>query len=102
MRNQPSCFATFSLTAAALLMSSMIGCQSSQIGPNDVTFNSVKGNLTPELVTLSDSQNDVDRDIAVNFNQNLRMFWDDMGYVWMTDRPSSLSNYPVVTTTGQP
>ncbi len=102
MRNQPSCFATFSLTAAALLMSSMIGCQPSQIGPNDVTFNSVKGNLTPELVTLSDSQNDVDRDIAVNFNQNLRMFWDDMGYVWMTDRPSSLSNYPVVTTTGQP
>ena len=38
----------------------------------------------------------------MNFNQNLRMFWDDMGYVWMTDRASSLSSYPIIDTAGNP
>ncbi|MSR41839.1 MAG: hypothetical protein EXS10_08075 [Phycisphaerales bacterium] len=99
MRTRTHCLTTLSLAAAALVVTTMTGCQSN---PNDVSFNSVKGDLTPELFNVSESPYDVDRNVAMNFNQNLRMFWDDMGYVWMTDRPSSLSNYPIIDTGGQP
>jgi hypothetical protein len=83
----------FLLIAAA----SVTGCQSN---PNDVSFNTVKGNLTPELQTLDESNQDVDRDLAVNFNQDFRMFWSDLGRAFYTDRPSYLSPMPVVATGG--
>jgi hypothetical protein len=99
MRTRLTCLTTLSLAAAALVVTSMTGCKSD---PNDVSFNSVKGDLTPELFSVAESPEDVDRDVAMNFNQNLRMFWDDMGYVWMTDRASSLSSYPIIDTAGNP
>jgi hypothetical protein len=71
----------FLLIAAA----SVTGCQSN---PNDVSFNTVKGNLTPELQTLDES------------NQDFRMFWSDLGRAFYTDRPSYLSPMPVVATGG--
>ena len=83
----------FFLIAAA----SVTGCQSN---PNDVSFNTVKGNLTPELQTLDETSQDVDRDLAVNFNQDFRMFWSDLGRAFYTDRPSYLSPMPVVATGG--
>ena len=83
----------FLLIAAA----SVTGCQSN---PNDVSFNTVKGNLTPELQTLDETSQDVDRDLAVNFNQDFRMFWSDLGRAFYTDRPSYLSPMPVVATGG--
>ncbi len=78
-----------------LAAASVTGCQSN---PNDVSFNTVKGNLTPELQTLDESNQDVDRNLAVNFNQDFRMFWSDLGRAFYTDRPSYLSPMPVVAT----
>ena len=83
----------------AVLGISLVGCQPK---PDDVSFNAVKGNLTPELQTLDESNQDVDRNLAVNFNQDLRMFWMDVGRTFYTDRPSYLSPMPVVATGGQP
>lgn len=81
-----------------LVGASVTGCKPN---PNDVSFNTVKGNLTPELETLDESNQDVDRNLAVNFNQDLRMFWMDVGRTFYTDRPSYLSPMPVVATGGQ-
>lgn len=87
------------IPAFLLLASAAIaGCKSN---PNDVSFNTVKGNLTPELQTLDETNQDVDRNLAVNFNQDLRMFWMDLGRTFYTDRPSYLSPMPVVATGGQ-
>ncbi len=85
------------LAPALLLL--VVACQPK---PDDVSFNTVKGNLTPELQTLDETNQDVDRNLAVNFNQDLRMFWMDLGRTFYTDRPSYLSPMPVVATGGQP
>jgi len=85
------------LPPAVLLLAAatLTGCQSN---PEDVSFKTVKGNLTPELQTLDESNDDVDRNLAVNFNQDLRMFWSDLGRTFYTDRPSYLTPMPVVAT----
>jgi len=81
-----------------LAVASLAGCQSS---PDDVRFNAVRANLTPEMQTLDESNADVKRNLAVNFNQDLRMFWMDVGRTLYTDRPSYLRPMPVVATGGQ-
>jgi hypothetical protein len=82
-----------------LVGASLVGCQSN---PTDPSYNMVKRNLTPELQTLSESSTDVDRNLSVNFNQDLRMISSDLGRAFYTDRPSYLSPMPVVATGGQP
>ena len=67
------------------------GCVDNRVGLHDVT---------PEMSTLSQTYNDVDIDLAMVDNQNNRMFEDDLGRVWYTNRPSRLSPLPVVNTTG--
>ncbi len=75
------------------------GCQSD---PNDVSFDAIKRDLTPEMMTLTERPIDVERNMAVTGNQNLRSFWNDLGRMWMTDHPSTLSPYNVYSTSGQP
>ena len=83
--------------AAGLMMTG--GCKSSK---DYYSYNSIKGNLTPELQGLTERQVDIDRNIAVNQNVDLRLFWGDLGRVWMTDNPSTLSPYWTMSTSGQP
>ena len=75
------------------------GCKSSK---DYYSYNSIKGNLTPELQGLTERQVDIDRNIAVNQNVDLRLFWGDLGRVWLTDNPSILSPYWTISTSGQP
>ena len=70
--------------------------------PNDVSFGSVKSNLTPELRGVAERPSDIDRNMAVVGNQNLRMFWGDLGRLFLFDQPSMLSPYNITNTTGQP
>ncbi len=78
----------------------MNGCSSSN--PNDVSFNAIKGDLTPHIMGLTERDVDVELNMAVISNQNLRMFWGDLGRVWFFDRPSRLSPYDIISTGGQP
>ena len=78
----------------------MNGCSSSN--PNDVSFNAIKSDLTPHIMGLSERDVDVELNMAVIINQNLRMFWGDLGRVWFFDRPSRLSPYDIISTGGQP
>ncbi|MDP6693718.1 MAG: hypothetical protein QF444_05260 [Phycisphaerales bacterium] len=59
-------------------------------------------NVTPSMDTLSQTYSETDVDLAMTDNQNLRMAQEDLGRVWYTNKPSSLSPYPVVNTTGNP
>lgn len=62
----------------------------------------VMRNPTPELMGMSERPIDVERNMAVVGNQNLRMMWGDLGRVWLFDQPSQLSPWNTVSTSGQP
>ncbi|HMN95185.1 MAG TPA: hypothetical protein PKC43_02360 [Phycisphaerales bacterium] len=74
------------------------GCQSD---PNAVSFNSIKRDITPEMMTLTERPVDVDRNIAMNWNQNLRGAWMDLGRAMYWDQPSMLSPHGPIETSGQ-
>jgi predicted small lipoprotein YifL len=71
-------------------------------GIYDVSFEAIKNNPTPELSGMNERDMDVQRNMLVNANQTTRMFWSDLGRMWLADEPSPLSPYPVVNTTGNP
>ncbi|MCA9285101.1 MAG: hypothetical protein KDA22_07810 [Phycisphaerales bacterium] len=84
---------------ATVITTGIIGCESD---PNPVSFNNIKSDLTPELMTMSERPSDVDRNMAVVGNINIRNMWNDLGRMWMFDRPSILSPYPVYGPSGIP
>lgn len=84
------------LTACVLFAG---GCKSKQ---DHYSYRAISKNLTPELQGISERPLDVDRNIAVVENVNWRLFWGDLGRVWYMDRPSILSPFPTVSTSGQP
>ena len=79
----------------------LVGC-SSHSNPYDVSFDAIRGDLTPELQAMTDRRVDEQRNWAVANNQNKRMFYDDLGRAFYTDHPSRLSPYPVTYTSGNP
>jgi predicted dithiol-disulfide oxidoreductase (DUF899 family) len=93
-----------SLTLIAAMSIGLAGCAGprANIRHADVTFGAISRNPTPELRTLNERPSDVQRNLAVNHNQEWRMFHSDLGRVFMTDHPSRLTPHPVVSTTGNP
>jgi hypothetical protein len=93
-------------TVAKLAAASLAGCLLAGVGcaadPMATDFKSVKSNLTPELMTISERKVDVERNLATAENQNYRMFWNDLGRMMYVDRPSILSPYFIIPTSGQP
>ena len=85
----------------AMLAVGSIGC-SSKPKPDNVSFKAIRHDLTPELNGLAERKVDIQRNMAVVNNQNSRMFSDDLGGVFYTDRPSRLSPLPVMATSGNP
>ena len=55
----------------------------------------IRADLTPELETLHERKVDQDNNGAITFDEDGRMFWEDMGRFWMTDRPSRLTKEPI-------
>ena len=51
---------------------------------------------------MTDRLVDEQRNMAVAFNQNDRMFYDDLGRAFYTDHPTRLSPYPITYTSGNP
>lgn len=81
------------LLATALLAGVAIssGCSSSK----DKRVSGLRKDPTPDMVTLYQRQDDVDNVLAVYFNEMDRMFWQDMGRAFYTDRPSRLTPEPM-------
>jgi hypothetical protein len=81
------------LLATALLAGVAIssGCSSSK----DKRVSGLRKDPTPDMSTLYQRQDDVDNALAVYFNEMDRMFWQDMGRAFYTDRPSRLTPEPM-------
>lgn len=86
-------------SAAAIALVTLAGCSSD---PNDVSFDAITSDLTPHLLGITERDVDADRNIAVIKNQNYRMMWGDLGRAFLWDRPSRLSPYDIISTSGQP
>lgn len=80
------------LIAAALIagLAATSGCSSSK----DKRVSKLRNNPTPGMSTLYQRQDDVDNTLAVYFNEMDRMFWQDLGRAFYTDRPSRLTPEP--------
>ncbi len=89
------------LILGALSGAVLVGC-SSPSSPYDVSFDAIRGDLTPELRAMTDRLVDEQRNMAVAYNQEKRMLFDDLGRAFYTDHPSRLSPYPITYTSGNP
>ncbi|MCA3003821.1 MAG: hypothetical protein LW650_11435 [Planctomycetaceae bacterium] len=78
------------LVASATLFAG--GCETSA---QRAQLNEVRGNPTPELVTLHQRQDDVDNALTTTFDTNLRALPQDLGRMWLLDRPSRLTPDPI-------
>lgn len=85
-----------SLSVATL---ALCGCRGNG---DDVSYSAITADLTPELQTLHERPVDVDRSVAVTHNHNLRLFWADLGRVFLTDNPSRLSPLRPIRTAANP
>jgi len=75
----------------------LTGCSS-----GDPIFDSIKSNPSPELVGVANRNVDIERNMAVVGDQNLRMLTNDLNRMFLFDSPSYLSPWNIVSTTGQP
>lgn len=68
------------------------GCSSS---PARQQLAEIRSDPTPELKNLSMRQDDIDNQITVTFDTNVRSFSRDLGVLMLLDRPSHLSPAPI-------
>lgn len=70
----------------------LCGCAGNSL---DARAAAIRSNLTPEMQTLYQRPADVDNAIAITFNENWRMFNQDLGRFFYWDRPSRLAREPI-------
>lgn len=71
-------------------------------GPYDVSFDAIRDEPTPEMLTLSERPVDVDRHVGYTDDVNMRLFWEDIGRAWYADHPSRLSPSDIMYVSGKP
>ncbi len=86
---------TISLVAGA---AALTGCAHKQY-PG---YSTVRANPTPELQSTAQRPIDIDRQMAVTDNHNIRGITDDLMRAFHMDHPSRLSPYPIMYTSGTP
>lgn len=57
-------------------------------------LDAVRCDPSPNIDTMSERPEDINNAMTVSMDENGRMFWEDMGRLWMVDRPSRLSRGP--------
>ena len=82
-----------SMTCLALPLTA--GCSSN---PNNVSISSIRGNLTPEVKGVSETNYDQANNQAIIENIQWREASDDLDRIFLLDQPSTLSPYPIVST----
>lgn len=79
-------------TAAA---TTLVGCTTLTSEADYAQAERIRANLTPELDTLYQRPDDMTNAMTIMADENGRMFWQDLGRVFYTDRPSRLTREPV-------
>lgn len=82
-----------SLSAALAGAAILSGCGSSNTASGRDAM--VRADPTPEADTLFQRHEDIDNRMTLTFDENWRMFTQDWGRFWLTDRPSRLTPEPV-------
>ncbi|MEM7228570.1 MAG: hypothetical protein AAF432_07115 [Planctomycetota bacterium] len=90
--------------ASATIVSGLLlaGCSSKSYDPYDVSWDNLQKDLSPELRTETERNEDIEVALSLMEDQNERMFWGDLGRAFHTDHPSRLSPFPVPGRTGRP
>lgn len=57
---------------------------------------------SPEMYSISQTQDSAERNIDISTNQNMRILTDDWNRFWLWGFPSMLSPTPIMDTSGQP
>lgn len=80
-----------SLIAAGLFVASaaLVGCS------NEITADSVRSNMTPELETIAMTREQRLNQNARAVNTTGRQIHDDWDRIWLIDRPLRLSEYTI-------
>ena len=86
MKSRTSRLLTASLVSAVAL--ALGACETSR-------YQAVKDDPTPNLDTLYQRPVDVDNAMVVMWDENWRMFWQDLGRGFYVDRPCRLTREPV-------
>ena len=82
----------------AMAVLAVVGCSSTTYGPDGrpiITAASVHGDMSPELDTIALSRGQSMNRIHRTIDTDLRQVPDDMTALWLLDRPSRMSRYPV-------
>jgi hypothetical protein len=90
MLNHPTPSRGVFVAVAFVAVAGLVGCSSSPAAKRDAE---VRGNVTPELETLSQRPIDVSNTQTVVWDENLRMANEDWDRLWLLDRPSRLSHW---------
>ncbi len=85
-------FAAVALTGLVALG----GCSETRSnGSERITARSVRSDMSPELESIGEShQSRMNRYARVN-NTNARQIHDDWDTIWLMDKPSQMSRYPI-------
>jgi hypothetical protein len=84
------------LSAPLVAAAGLSGCAS------DVSYASVRGNLTPEMRGVTDTIPQAQAWESYMVNLNSRMINDDWNRAWYWDHPSRLDPRPVLDVSGNP
>jgi hypothetical protein len=92
MRRTNSMNRTLALGGALVAAATLIGCSTSG------SYSKAKDyqlNPSPELDTLHERDIDITNRMSITMDENLRMFNEDLGRVFLLDRQSRLSPAPI-------
>ena len=64
-------------------------------GPDPITKGDVLGNMSPELKSTARTPDEVDLQISRTIDTNGRTAWDDLLNIFLLDKPTRLTLYPV-------
>lgn len=77
--------------AASCCVCFLGGCETSGTRRDQM----IRRNLTPELDTLHQREVDIDNALTITFDENGRMFTQDLGRAFLLNRPSRLTPEPI-------
>ncbi|MCA9312613.1 MAG: hypothetical protein KDA21_15470 [Phycisphaerales bacterium] len=84
-----------SISRKTLTVALLAGGVLALAGCNSGTTGKIYSDPTPALDTTSQTDYEIKNQLVIHRDTNLRMFWEDIGRMWMTDRPSRLSPKPI-------
>lgn len=83
--------AVLAISTLALAGVALTGCSSG----NDSRKAEFRRNPTPELLTLAETRDQVDNQLTITNDTNMRMLSEDFGRFWLMNRPSRLNSRTV-------